>query len=210
VRIEEGEVMVSGRAAEFNEINDFSVILNDRNNKNDLLAEARSLTFAPTENKKEAQKSAADSTQAAAGEQSAIEELATRVRRNADNPEIQNAIKEFQKSTKGMDPKVVEDCLNLASDLAESGLKIPGMLKAEQNGEQNGEQKTDQPLLDENGQEIAALSGVWQTLLRKFSNPLVIKDVINIGKDLANIAMSPQGQSLIRNFRSLVVHLKEA
>lgn len=202
--------MVSGRAAE---VNDFSPVVNEgSNSKNNLFDEARSLTFTPIEARNESQKSATDTKQGIVGDQSAVsEEIAARVKRNGDNPDVQKAYKEFQQSTKDLDPNVVEDCLNLASDLAESGIRIPGMLKAEQGADQNSEKKTDQSL-GENGQELfePRISGALQTLLRKFSNPLVIKDVINVGKDLANIAMSPQGQQLIRDIRSLVVHLKEA
>lgn len=192
--------MVSGRA----EINDFSPVVNEGNNsKNDLLDEARSLTFAPIAEKSE-RKSTSNDNQSAAGDQSIAQAIESRARRNADNPDVQKAYKEFQSATKDLDPKMVEDCLNLASDLAESGIKLPGMLKAEGNPEQKPEQS-----IDGAANEIA-LSGMWQTLMRKFTNPLVIKDVINIGKDLAQIAMSPQGRQLIADFRSLVVHLKEA
>lgn len=192
--------MVSGRA----EINDFSPVVNEGNNsKNDLLDEARSLSFAPIAEKSE-RKSTSNDNQSAAGDQSIAQAIESRARRNADNPDVQKAYKEFQSATKDLDPKMVEDCLNLASDLAESGIKLPGMLKAEGNPEQKPEQS-----IDGAANEIA-LSGMWQTLMRKFTNPLVIKDVINIGKDLAQIAMSPQGRQLIADFRSLVVHLKEA
>lgn len=194
--------MVSGRATE---INDFSPVVNEGNrSKNDLLDEARSLTFAPITEKSE-RKSSADDNQSAAGDQSIAQAIESRARRNADNPDVQKAYKEFQSATKDLDPKTVEDCLNLASDLAESGIKLPGMLKAEG----SPEQKSEQSITDGTANEIA-LSGMWQTLMRKFTNPLVIKDVINIGKDLAQIAMSPQGRQLIADFRSLIVHLKEA
>ena len=192
--------MVSGRATE---VNDFSPVTNDGNSsRNDLLDEARVLTFAPVESKNGDTRSGGDRNQSAGAEQENAEQIALRVRNHGDNPEVQRAYKEFQKATKDLDPKMVEDCLNLASDLAESGIKLPGMLKADQS--------TDQLQRDEDTANEIAMSSVFQTLLRKFSNPLVIKDVINIGKDLANIAMSPQGRSLIANFRSLVVHLKEA
>ena len=133
--------------------------------------------------------------------------LNERAKRNAENPEVQDAYKQMLEATKGLDPKLVEDSLNLAADLAESGLanKLPGIAKAAE--EMRKEQNT---AAEEGGLVDPRISSAWQTILRKFTNPLVIKDVVNIGKDLAQIAMSPQGRALIADIRSLVQHFKEA
>lgn len=137
--------------------------------------------------------------------------LNERAKRNAENPEVQEAYKQMLEATKDLDPKLVEESLQLASDLAESGLagKLPGLAKAAGEMKPEAEAKAAAEG-SEDGLVDPRISGAWQTILRKFTNPLVIKDVVNIGKDLAQIAMSPQGRALIADIRSLVKHFKEA
>lgn len=165
----------------------------DRKGSADAWDDVRTLTFTPLDQNKETENTAFGG---------GSDFLSERAKKNAENPEVQQAYKEFLQQTKGLDPKVVEDCLKLAGDLGETGIKFPA-LGATSEAKQEA-QEGEQGLVD------PRVSGVFQTILRKFTNPLVIKDVINIGRDLAKIAMTPEGQQLISDIRSLVKHLKEA
>lgn len=128
--------------------------------------------------------------------------LKERAARASEDPMVKEAYKQLLEKTKGIDPKIVEDSLNLASDLAATGLKFPGMGAAGEIKPSTGEQQ--EAFLD------PRVSGAMGRIVQKFLNPLVIKDIINIGGDLAQIAMSPQGQQLIADIKSLVIHLKQA
>lgn len=128
--------------------------------------------------------------------------LDARARKVADDPQVKEAYKQMLEKTKGLDPKLVEDSLNLASDLAATGFKFPGMGVAGDIKPGSAEQQ--EAFLD------PRVSGAFGRIVQKFMNPLVIKDVINIAGDLAKIAMSPEGQQLITDIKSLIKHLREA
>ena len=162
-----------------------------------------------------------DSRSIAGGDSGGDEFLKQRARAN-ETPEVKEAYKQLLEATKGMDPKIVEDTLNLATALAESGIKLPAMTaaaaeqaRATEQGKPEDQSKADKAKVAADGEEEPGLvdtriSGIYQTLLHKFTNPLVIKDLINVGKDLAQIAMSPQGRALISDMKDLVKHFKEA
>lgn len=156
---------------------------------------------------------ASNDNRTAGGDSSGDDILQQRARAN-ETPEVKEAYRQLLEATKGMDPKVVEETLNLASSLAESGIKMPALTAsaAEQAKEQNKakDDKSQGSSEEEPGLVDPRISGIYQTLLRKFTNPLVIKDVITVGKDLAQIAMSPQGRALISDMKDLIKHFKEA
>lgn len=156
---------------------------------------------------------ASNDNRTAGGDSSGDDILQQRARAN-ETPEVKEAYRQLLEATKGMDPKVVEETLNLASSLAESGIKMPALTAAaaEQAKEQNKAKgdKSQGSSEEEPGLVDPRISGIYQTLLRKFTNPLVIKDVITVGKDLAQIAMSPQGRALISDMKDLIKHFKEA
>ncbi len=157
---------------------------------------------------------ASSDSRTASSDNSGDDLLQQRARAN-ETPEVKEAYRQLLEATKGMDPKVVEETLNLASSLAESGIKMPALTAAASEQAKGQDQSKPAAEKAQSADEEAGLvdpriSGIYQTLLRKFTNPLVIKDVITVGKDLAQIAMSPQGRALISDMKDLIKHFKEA
>lgn len=157
---------------------------------------------------------ASSDSRTASSDNSGDDLLQQRARAN-ETPEVKEAYRQLLEATKGMDPKVVEETLNLASSLAESGIKMPALTAAAAEQAKGQDQTKPAAEKTQGGDEEPGLvdpriSGIYQTLLRKFTNPLVIKDVITVGKDLAQIAMSPQGRALISDMKDLIKHFKEA
>ncbi len=176
------------------EVSDISTVTEGKgeSQNNALQDEARELFMRPNTTKDTQSITSGDSNEGF---------LEQRARANSENPEVKEAYRQFLEATKGMDPKLVEDSLNLATDLAEKGLsKIPGLGGGDAAKAPEGEEGLVDP----------RVSGVLQTIMRKFTNPLVVRDIIMVGKDLVQIAMSPQGRQLITDLKSLVKNLKDA
>jgi hypothetical protein len=126
---------------------------------------------------------------------------------NPETPEVKAAYKALLEKTRGADPVVVSDCLNLFGDLAVSGSDVSRFKNNSQaNRPSNARTEQDNtfnPLTVEPG-----VSNAYARLLQKGLKPVVIVDVLNVAGDLGAIATSPEGRKLFQDVKALVSHLK--
>lgn len=120
---------------------------------------------------------------------------------SAETPEVKAAYAKMLEKTKGVDPVAISDSINLFGDLAASNGKVPKFAAGD-------ETKLTPNAASPEGIVEPQVAQAYNKLLQRGLNPVLIIDVLNVAGDVAAIAMSPQGQKLFGDIKTLITHLR--